>query len=112
MFRSLEVPAPSELPERTAGSHRRSPSRIVVTWMQAIASTLVAWVLPPLCNSWILSVIWLYKALNVTPGIDCYRVGPVPSLLRQFQAKSIGATRPDVSIWRVCSDCFLGVLTV
>ena len=25
------------LPERIAGSHRRSPSRTVVTWMQALA---------------------------------------------------------------------------
>ena len=39
------------------------------------------WVLPPLSNSWmILSMIWLYIALNRTPSIDCYWVGAVPKV--------------------------------
>ena len=35
------------------------------------------WVLPPLTNSWILVILWLYIALNRTPNIDCYWVGAV-----------------------------------
>ena len=31
------------------------------------------WVLPPLRNSWIILMIWLYIALNRTPNIDCYK---------------------------------------
>ena len=27
---------------------------------------------PPLSNSWIISIIWLYIALSRTPNIDCY----------------------------------------
>ena len=38
------------------------------------------WVLPPLSNSWIISIIWLYIALNRTPNIDCYWVGAVPNI--------------------------------
>ena len=30
------------------------------------------WVLPPLNNSWKISIIWLYIALNRNPNIDCY----------------------------------------
>ena len=30
------------------------------------------WVLPPLGNSWIVIILWLYIALNRTPNIDCY----------------------------------------
>ena len=37
------------------------------------------WVLPPLSNSWIIIIIWLYIALNRTPNIDCYWVGAVPN---------------------------------
>ena len=33
---------------------------------------------PPLSNSWIRIIIWLYLALNRTPNIDCYWVGAVP----------------------------------
>ena len=38
------------------------------------------WVLPPLRNSWRISIIWLYIALTRTPNIDCYWVGAVPNL--------------------------------
>ena len=31
-----------------------------------------------LSNSWILFIIWLFRALNRTPNIDCYWVGAVP----------------------------------
>ena len=34
----------------------------------------LGWVLPPLSNSWIITVLWLYIALNRTPNIDCYCV--------------------------------------
>ena len=27
---------------------------------------------PPLSNSWIISILWLYIALNGTPNVDCY----------------------------------------
>ena len=37
-------------------------------------------VLPPLSNSWIIVIIWLYIAFNGTPNIDCYWVGAVPNL--------------------------------
>ena len=32
----------------------------------------LGWVLPPLSNSWIMSIIQLYIALSRTPNIDCY----------------------------------------
>ena len=32
---------------------------------------------PPLSNSWIINMIWLYIDLNMTPSIDCYWVGAV-----------------------------------
>ena len=35
---------------------------------------------PPLSNSWIMNLIWLYIALNMTPSIDCYWVEAVPKL--------------------------------
>ena len=34
-------------------------------------------VLPPLSNSWIIIVIWLYIALDRTPNIDCYWGGSI-----------------------------------
>ena len=36
------------------------------------------WVLPPLSNSWIRIIIWLYIALNRTPNVDCYCGGQYP----------------------------------
>ena len=36
------------------------------------------WILPPLSDSWIMKIIWLYIALNRTPKIDCYWVRAVP----------------------------------
>ena len=41
---------------------------------------IMGWALPPLSNSWITIIIWLYIALNRTPNIDCYWVGAVPKL--------------------------------
>ena len=38
---------------------------------------------PSLSNSWIISIIWLFIALNRTPNIDCYWVGAVPKLCRE-----------------------------
>ena len=34
----------------------------------------------PLSNSWIISIIWVYIALNRTPNMDCYCVGAVPKV--------------------------------
>ena len=33
----------------------------------------------PLTNSWIIFIIGLYIALNMTPNIDCYWEGAVPN---------------------------------
>ena len=38
------------------------------------------WVLPPLSNSWIIVIIWLYIGLTRTPNIICYWVGAVPKI--------------------------------
>ena len=38
----------------------------------------ICWILPPLSNSWIILIMWLYKALNRTPNIDCYWLAAVP----------------------------------
>ena len=35
---------------------------------------------PPLGNSWIIVIIWLYIALNRTPNIDCSWVGAIPKV--------------------------------
>ena len=42
--------------------------------------TPIVWVLPPLSNTWIIVIIWLYIALNRTPHIDCPGRGGVPNL--------------------------------
>ena len=31
----------------------------------------------PLRKNWIISILWLYIALNRTPNLDCYWVGTV-----------------------------------
>ena len=52
---------------------------LVLVLVQVLVLTLlfrdVDWVLPPLSNSWILVIIWLYLALNRTRNIDCYSGG-------------------------------------
>ena len=40
-----------------------------------LENVVIYWVLPPLSNSWIISIIGLYIALNGTPNIDCYLGG-------------------------------------
>ena len=47
--------------------------------LKPLALDAKAWVLPRLCNSRILFVLYLYIALNTIPSIDCYRVGAVPN---------------------------------
>ena len=42
------------------------------------------WVLPCLINSWIIIMIGLYIALNMTPNVDCYWEGAVPNLNRKL----------------------------
>ena len=34
-------------------------------------------VLPPLSNSWIIFIVYVYIVPNMTPSIDCYWVGAV-----------------------------------
>ena len=36
---------------------------------------MMIWILPPLSNSWILFILYLYTALDVGPILDCYSVG-------------------------------------
>ena len=40
----------------------------------------IGWVLPPLCNSWIIYLYNSYIALNMTFNMDCCRVGAVPKV--------------------------------
>ena len=44
----------------------------------------IPWILPPLSNSWIINMIWLYIVLNRTPNVDCYWVGAVPKLYNSY----------------------------
>ena len=47
------------------------------------------WVVPPVSNSWIITKMWVYVALNRTHNIDCYWGGAVPNLgFRRFIAQS------------------------
>ena len=41
-------------------------------WGLGVRALGLSWVLPPLSNSWIIAIIWLYIALNRTPNIACY----------------------------------------
>ena len=60
-------------------------------------------ILPPLSNSWIISTIWLYIALNRTHNIDCYWVGAVPKV------KGLGVRTWDVGFKRKGVTDGLGV---
>ena len=68
------------------------------------------WILPPLSNSWIIIIIWLYIAFNRTPNIDCYWVGAVPNLnLGKYGAALYELrSRRVFSINRLCSVTVLG----
>ena len=48
--------------------------------LESIIMGYMGWVLPPLSNSWIIDIVWLYIALNRTPNMDCYWVGAVPNI--------------------------------
>ena len=48
----------------------------VSNWFLGLISIL--WVLPPLTNTWIIKILWLYVALYRTPHINCYWVGQYP----------------------------------
>ena len=50
-------------------------------------------VLPPLSNSWIRIILWLYIALNRTPNIDCYWGGQYPTDIVTPFLESPGAMR-------------------
>ena len=72
------------------GNSQTQPQGLASTWPYSPR----AWVLPPLSNSWIISIIGLYIALNRTPNIDCYWVGAVPNLwllkMRAFNLTTLG----------------------
>ena len=57
------------LPSRATREHYRIPKH------KPEADPVIVWVLPPLSNSWIIIILWLYIALNRTPNIDCYGYG-------------------------------------
>ena len=40
----------------------------------------LGWILPPIRNSWLITIIGLYIALNRTPNLNCYWVGAVPNV--------------------------------
>ena len=46
---------------------------------RSVSAICIGWVLPPLCNSWIVFRIWLYIALKKTPNTDCDSVRAVPN---------------------------------
>ena len=43
---------------------------MTVTTM-AIMISITSWVMPPLINSWIAFIIYLYRTHNMAPIIDC-----------------------------------------
>ena len=47
------------------------------TWCQTLG---LGWIQPPLSNSWMMNIIWLYIELNKTPNIDYRWVGAVPKV--------------------------------
>ena len=57
---------------------------------------LKPWVLPPLSNNWIIFIISLCIALNMTPSIDCYWVGAVPNLNPELQPCGFGRRISDL----------------
>ena len=68
--------------------HKRLGDALVMPWafplgilpsMNSISNKVIGWVLPPLSNSWILTITWLYIARTRTPNIDCYWVEQYPS---------------------------------
>ena len=65
------------------------------------------WILPPLSNSWIISIIWLYIALDITPSIDCYWVGAVPYLTLGQKQKGHAESKRALKVVRVrvCALC-------
>ena len=50
---------------------------------------------------WIISIIWLYKALNRTPNIDCYWVGAVPNryTCMCLGAQGFGVEGRGLGVW-------------
>ena len=54
------------------------------------ASWCMPWVLSPPSNSWIITIKWLYIALNKTPNIACYWVGAVPNACLQCRTLPCG----------------------
>ena len=66
------------------------------------AHTYMCWVLPPLSNSWIISIIWLYIALNRTPNIDCYWGGAVPNACVRFGHLTVEEAWPSSSEDPLC----------
>ena len=74
-----------------SGSHTRETNSVVqrkrCVWGLPVGlacesecnACVIGCVLPPLCNSWMIMIVKFYIALNITPSVDCYRVGAVPT---------------------------------
>ena len=60
------------------GNAQRDPKGPQVSGLGHMDSKGIGSVLPPLSNSWIITIIWLYIALDRTPNIDCYWGEAVP----------------------------------
>ena len=75
------------------------PQTILAVPNRSVSKHPIAWVLPPLSNSWITIIIWLYIALNRTPNIDCYWVGAVPT-------PSLVLGMHSCSVCRLAQRCF------
>ena len=43
-----------------------------IVGLEGLGMEDVGWVLPPLSNSWVMIIVWVYIALSRTPNIDCY----------------------------------------
>ena len=76
---------------------------MVPLWIPSTIRHLISrvpWVLPPLSNSWIITIIWLYIALNRTPNMDCSGVqSPKGS-----KKGTIILTTTHILMVRLCSD--------
>ena len=49
--------------------------------VQGMLLLRITWIRPPLSNSWVIFIIWIYGALNSSPNTDCYCMGAVPNVL-------------------------------
>ena len=88
--RSLEH---GQLCRQAAGNTRQNSQTVKATQQLMLRNTTPNWILPPLSNSWVILIIWLYIALNRTPNIDCYWVGAVPKLYNNSALKALNQSQ-------------------